>query len=93
MRTAGLVIGVLFLVIAAGFGIAELVSDGTQSLGTLWFRLNPNSLVGFQAVVEKQLTPALWPPLQWLLLQPGWLVFLIPAVLLIASCRPRWRPG
>ena len=92
MRTTGFLLGVLLLVVAAGFGIAELIMGGTQSLGSLWFALHPNSLVGFQAIVEKQLSPGLWPPIQWLLTQPGWPVFLIPGVLLTVFCRPRWQP-
>lgn len=89
MRTTGLLIGVLLLVLAAGFGVAELTMEGPQGLGSLWFALHPNSLVGFQAFVEKQIAPALWPPLQGLLTLPGWLLFLIPGALLAALCRPR----
>jgi hypothetical protein len=93
VRTTGFLIGILLLVIGAGFGLADLIMDGTQSLGGLWFALHPNSLVGFQAIVEKQLAPALWPPIQWLLTQPGWPLFLIPGGLLLVLCRPRGQPG
>lgn len=93
MRVFGFVLGVLALLIALAFGIAEIVLSGPQGLGTLWFAIDANSLVGFQAIVEKQISPALWPPVQWLLTVPGWLLFLVPAVVLIFACRPRWQPG
>lgn len=93
MRTTGFLIGVVLLALATGFGIAEIVMAGTQSLGGLWFALQPNSLVGFQAIIEKQIAPSVWPPVQWLLTQPAWPMFLIPGLLLALFCRPRGQPG
>lgn len=93
MRVFGFVLGILALLIALAFGIAEVTLSGPQGLGTLWFALDANSLVGFQAIVEKQISPALWPPVQWFLTVPGWLLFLVPAVVLVFACRPAWRQG
>ena len=62
-------------------------APGTISLGWLWFQVHGNSLVGFQALIEKNISPAVWQPVQYLLILPAWLVLGIPGVILGLSCR------
>ena len=92
MRTFGYWLGVGLLVAGAAAAVAEFLTmlqgaPSTLSLGAIWFRIHANSLVGFQALVEKQLTPSLWPPIQALLILPAWLVLVPPGLLLVLLCR------
>ena len=87
MRTASLLVGVAFLAVA----LAMAVDDPLLSIGALWGTLNPNSLVGFGALVEKRVDPDLWlhvvlPVLGW----PAWTVPLLAGAILLAAMRP-WR--
>jgi hypothetical protein len=96
MRRFGYGLGVVLLVAGAGAAVAELLAmlqgaPSRLSLGVIWFRIHANSLVGFQALIEKQLTPLLWPPIQWLLTLPTWTVLVPPGLLLILLCRDRGR--
>lgn len=97
MRSIGYGIGFILALGAGACVIAELlrvvVGDGYASvaLGEIWYAIHGNSLVGFQATVEKTLTPLLWTPIQTLLTLPGWLVLGIPGLLLFVTCRPRQR--
>ena len=59
---------------------------GPISLGWLWFQIHGNSLVGFQALIEKGVSPAAWPPIQALLTWRLWLVLGVPGVLLALCC-------
>ena len=84
------------LVAGAAAALAEFLATlqgapSTLSVGAIWFRIHANSLVGFQALIEKGLTPALWPPIQWLLTLPAWLVLAPPGLLLVLLCRTRTR--
>jgi hypothetical protein len=46
--------------------------------------------VGFQALIEKSVSPDAWPPIQSFLTWRLWLVLGIPGVLLALCCvRPR----
>jgi hypothetical protein len=97
MRTFCTWCGVALLVVGAAAGIAELLTlvqgaPARLSPGALWFRLHPNSLVGFQALVEKGPLPGLWPPLQLVLTLPTWLLLLPAGALLVFACRARLRP-
>src|SRR6185312_4918774 len=47
-------------------------------LGQRWFELHKNSLLLVQPAIERHIAVWLWPPFQWVLTQPAWLV---PAVL------------
>jgi hypothetical protein len=80
-----------WILIAVFFGLALLfvawdVMDfaaGTQPfktapLGQRWFELHKNSLLLIQPAIERHIAVWLWPPFQWVLTQPAWLV---PAVL------------
>ncbi len=85
-------LGLLLLIVGAASGVAEvlftLAEGGHRSLalGTLWYRLDANSLLGLRAAIEDSLAPALWAPLTYVLSLPAWLAFAAPglAVLLLA---------
>ena len=96
MREFGYWLGVGLLVAGGAVAVAELLTmvqgaPSTLSIGAIWFRIHGNSLVGFQALIEKQLTPLLWPPIQGLLTVPAWLVLMPPGLLLVLLCRNRTR--
>jgi hypothetical protein len=91
MRRYGCGFGLALLLLAAASALAELGllwrgAPTAISLGWLWFQIHANSLVGFQALIEKGVSPAVWPPIQSLLTWPLWLVLGIPGVLLALSC-------
>ncbi len=46
-------------------------------LGQRWFDLHKDSLLLVQPAIERHIAVWLWPPFQWVLQQPAWLV---PAV-------------
>ena len=96
MRRFGYWLGVALLIAAAAAAVAEIlahVQGGRTplSLGAIWFRIHANSLVGFQGSIERSLSPLLWPPIQWLLTLPTWLVLAPPGLLLVFFCRDRGR--
>lgn len=97
MRRLGFGLGLLLALIAAVMLVAQLFSFLAQgvyvpvSSGSIWYAVHANSLVGFQALVEQRLSPALWPPILWLLQLPAWLVSGVLAALLLLSCRPKRR--
>jgi hypothetical protein len=97
VRRFGFGFGLALVVIAAATAVAQLFSllaHGSYTpiaLGSIWYSAHANSLVGFQALVEKQLWPALWPAILWLLQLPAWLVTGILGALLLVACRRRGR--
>jgi hypothetical protein len=96
MRKFGFWLGVGLLVAGAAAAVAELLTmlqgaPGTLSIGAIWYRIHANSLVGFQALIEKGMTPLIWPPIQWLLTLPTWLVLVPPGLLLVLLCRDSVR--
>jgi hypothetical protein len=96
MRRFGYGLGIGLLVAGAAAAVAEFLTmlqgaPTTLSLGAIWYRIHANSLVGFQASIEQGLTPALWPPVQWLLTMPAWLVLAPPGLVLALLCRARAR--
>lgn len=97
MRRLGYVLGIGLLLLAAATGVAQLLmiwaAGGYRpvSLGSVWYNLHANSLVGFQALVEQNIGSAAWLPVQFLLTQPAFLVLLVPGLLLLLACRPRQR--
>jgi hypothetical protein len=96
MRKFGYWLGVGLLVAGGAVAVAEILTmvqgaRSTLSVGAIWFRIHANSLVGFQALIEKQLSPVLWPPIQWLLTLPAWLVLVPPGLLLVLLFRDRGR--
>jgi hypothetical protein len=97
MKQLGCVVGFTLLLLAAAAALAEAIMAaegmrGGLSLGWLWFQIHGNSLVGFQALIEKSVSPAAWPPIQSLLIWPAWLVVGIPGILLALCCLGLRRP-
>ena len=90
-------LGILLLIAGAASGVAELffalVEGGYHSLalGTVWYRLNADSLLGLRAVVEDSLSPILWTPVTYFLALPAWLVFAIPGLIMLLLARERER--
>jgi hypothetical protein len=94
MRRFGYWLGAGLLVAGAAAALAELLAmlqgaPATLSIGAIWFRIHANSLVGFQALIEQGVTPLIWPPIQWLLTLPTWLVLVPPGLLLVLLCRDK----
>ena len=97
MKRTGCILGAILLLLAAASALAEVVmaaqgARGAISLGWLWFQIHGNSLVGFQALIEKGVSPAAWPPIQSHQTWPLWLVLGIPGVLLGLFCLGLRRP-
>jgi hypothetical protein len=97
MRRFGFWLGAVVLACGAITGLFELVSwargaHATSSLGSIWFQIHANSLVGFQALIEQRISPMVWPPIQALLTWPAWLVLGVPGLALILLCWPRKAP-
>jgi len=96
MRKFGYWLGVGLLVVGGAVAVAELLTmlqgaASTLSIGAIWFRIHANSLVGFQALIEKGPLPWLWPPVQYLLTLPSWLILVPPGLVLVFACRVRAR--
>jgi uncharacterized protein (DUF2062 family) len=91
MRTFGYWLGVALLIAGAAAAVADVVTvvEGaptTYSLGAIWFRIHSNSLVGFQALIQKSALSWLWPPIQELLILPTWLILVPLGLLLVIAC-------
>ena len=72
---------------AIGYGGYRLISGGE-----LWRNANANSLVGFGALIEKNIAPWLWWDIVVPVLSvPAWVIPLVPAVLLLMLGRRRRR--
>ena len=97
MRQLGYLIGLGFLIVAGATLVAQLfalwASGGYRpiSIGSMWFSLHGNSLVGFQGLVESSLGAMAWAPIQFVLTMPAWISLAIPGALLAFFCRPRQR--
>jgi hypothetical protein len=97
MRQLGYVVGLGFLLVAGASLVAQLfslwASGGYRpiSLGSMWYTLDGNSLVGFQGVIERNLGSMVWAPIQFVLTIPAWLSLAVPGALLALLCRPRHR--
>jgi len=97
MGRLGLWLGVVLLACGALAGLYELVTwtlgaHAPSSLGLIWSQIHTNSLVGFQALIENQISPTVWPPIQALLIWPAWLVLIAPGSVLALLCWPRKAP-
>ena len=85
MRKVLTSIAVLLLIVTA----ILLARDASQPAAQLWASFDPNSLVGLQSLVEKQIDPDLWfnrvlPVLTW----PAWVFPGGLGLLLILLARP-----
>jgi hypothetical protein len=82
---------------AVGFEIFAAVQAGEWrpvAAGELWFRLDPASLNGAQAGIQRHVAPWLWDPvITWILLAPAWTVLAAPGALLLWACHERERPS
>lgn len=80
MRRLARALGLTLLLLGAAAAVAEVLtlvaSGGTSrvSLGTVWYALSANSLVGFQAAVERGLGELAGSLFRGLLALPAWLV-------------------
>jgi hypothetical protein len=91
MKKIGCGLGLVLLVLAAAAALSEIAfwAQGrpmTISLGWLWFQLDGNSLVGFQALIEKRVSPSLWTPIQTVLTWPIWRSLGIAGILFALFC-------
>ena len=91
-------IAILFLLAALGLFAYEIVGaisgDGYNLItgGELWADIHANSLVGFQALIEKNISPWLWREILLpILLAPAWAIAVVPGLLLALICRSRRR--
>jgi hypothetical protein len=97
VRRIGYGLGVALLFLAAAALVAQLFSllaNGAYrpvALGSIWYEVNANSLVGFQGVVERSVGPSVWTAAQWVLGLPAWLVLGVLGALLYFGCRRRGR--
>jgi hypothetical protein len=96
MRTFCSWCGVGLLIAGAAVALAEILTvvqgaPATLSPGAIWFKIHGNSLVGFQALIEKGPLPSLWLPIQYLLTLPTWLILVPPGLVLVLACRTRSR--
>lgn len=85
MRRVLLALGVLLLIAAA----VLLVRAPGEALGPFWASIDSNSLVGFGALVEKEIDPDLWvdvflPVLEW----PTWVLPGALGLILVLLARP-----
>jgi hypothetical protein len=95
----GRLLGWLLLLFALGLGAHDAFRAFNSSRdwrflsgGEFWFSLNPNTLVGFQALIEKHIAPDLWRLIVLpILTQPAWAVPLVPGLALAVLCRRRRR--
>ena len=94
VRLVGVVLGLVFFA-ALGHEIYKFASAGGYRLisaGELWARSDANSLVGFQALIEKGAAPWLWSDIVLpVLLGPAWAIPLVPAALLLVLAGRRRR--
>ena len=92
----GRIVGWLFALLAVAAAARDLVawydigSFEPMPLGQLWFDLDNASLNPVQAITQRYLFPELWDPvIVSLLLLPAWVVFAVPAILLLILFRRR----
>ena len=94
LRFVGGVLCLVFLAVLGHeiYGAATGSGYRLISGGELWFRFDGNSLVGFQALIEKNIAPWLWSDIVLPVLRgPAWAIPLVPAALMLVFARPRRR--
>lgn len=92
MKKFGYVLGVVLLVAGAAIAVAELLTmlqgaPSRLSVGAMWYRIHANSLVGFQGLIERGVSPVIWPPIQFVLTVPAWLLLILPGLVLVVLSR------
>jgi hypothetical protein len=79
-RKAGWVALILLFAIAVLFAAWDVIDYASGSpwkstqLGQRWFWLHKDSLLLIQPAIERHIAAWLWPPFQWVLQQPAWLL-------------------
>ena len=94
IRLLALVFLLVFLVVFGHEVYGAITSGGYRLIsgGELWFMFDGNSLVGFQALIEKNIAPWLWSDIVLPVLRgPAWAIPLVPAALMLVFARPRRR--
>ncbi|MCB1883920.1 MAG: hypothetical protein KDG89_07980 [Geminicoccaceae bacterium] len=90
-------IGFVLLIVAAATAVAQILyfvsGDPYRpvSIGSMWYAVDGNSLVGFQGLIEKNLGGMVWAPIQFLLTVPAWISLAVPGIVLVLLCRTRER--
>ena len=82
------------MVVGARDALRYVETDSYDAIvaGKLWFDVHPGSLNLAQAVIQRNLHPALWDPaIVWVLRLPAWLVFAAPGLVLWVLFRRGWR--
>ncbi len=89
-------VAILFLLAALGLFAYEIVGAisgwGYDLIagGELWADIHANSLVGFGALIEKNISPWLWGEIIVpILLAPAWAIAVVPGLVLAILCRSR----
>ena len=93
VRVLGVVLLLVFLAVF-GHEVYKAAGGGYRLIsgGELWFMFDGNSLVGFQALIEKNIAPWLWSDIVLPVLRgPAWAIPLVPAALMLVFARPRRR--
>jgi hypothetical protein len=90
------IIASFFLLLALGlfayeiFGALSGRSYALVAGGELWAQIHGNSLVGFGALIEKNISPWLWGEIIVpILLAPAWAIAVAPGLVLALLCRAR----
>lgn len=95
MRHLARILGIAVAVLAGACAVAAvllwLVAGDTTaaSVAGIWVRVDANSLVGLQALIENRISPSLWPPVRMAVSLPAWLVLGVVAALLLLAGRRR----
>lgn len=92
------IIASLFLLAAFGLFAYEIYGaisgDGYTLVagGELWAEIHGNSLVGFGALIEKNISPWLWGEIFVPILRaPAWAIAVVPGLILALLCRTRHK--
>ena len=92
-------LGLGLMLLAAASAVAQLfamLASGdlySVSLGSIWYGMHANSLIGFQGLIERRIDPLAWEPFQLLLAAPAGVVLGLPGLLLFFSGRRTSRHG
>ena len=90
LTRATAVLAALFF--ATSVALAITAKNQAASVGEVWVSLNANSLVGFGAAIEQNLSPWLWlEVIVPVLTLPAWLVLGLPGALVVWACRRKKR--
>ena len=61
-------------------------------LGSVWFAVHPSSLQAIQPIIQRYIHPIVWDPaIQWMLLQPSFVIFSVFGIALMITTRQKQR--